>query len=507
MPWGWLILLSAFILEGTVSFAPAVGVDRSSLQSGFHVHGHRRFNFSTAKGPDLPPYEYKQSHRLRTFLFFVIFAVAVAVTVAFFRGSAPEIAFATVPRAVGAHTTVALAIRSSMGVKEVKAYYLQSGQTFPLADEKTGVSRRWWVGPRQNRELAFNLQAGRGDVPGLKDGQAQLVVEAWSANLRHSKAIVQKTFQVRSVPPQIAAVTTQHYVNQGGADMAVYTVSPGATESGVEVAGHLFPGYQMPNAPPETMFSIFAFPYDAPADAHFDLVARDDAGNETRQTLPVHSFPRTFPARPMTISDGFIQQSVMAIIAHTPEVSDQHDPLRNFLLVNRDLRAADSRKLSELSAQTAHEFLWQGAFSRLPSKTEASFADHRYYLYNGEKVDDEFHLGVDLAGTAHMPILAANRGRVVMAQYFGIYGNAVLVDHGFGLMSLYGHMNDFAVKPGDMVQQGQLLGHSDTTGLAGGDHLHFSILLSGVQVDPREWWDPHWIHDRIQVKLEASPQH
>jgi murein DD-endopeptidase MepM/ murein hydrolase activator NlpD len=270
------------------------------------------------------------------------------------------------------------------------------------------------------------------------------------------------------------------------------------------VAGHFFPGYQTPKAA-GTMFSIFAFPYNAAADARFELVARDDAGNETRTTFPIHAFPRSFPARPMTISDSFIQQVVMAIIAHTPEISDQGDPLKNFLLVNRDLRATDSRKLGELSAQTVHEFLWQGAFTRLPSKTEASFADHRYYLYHGEKVDEEFHLGVDLAGTAHMAILAANRGRVVMAEYFGIYGNAVLVDHGFGLMSLYGHMNDFAVKPGDMVQQGQLLGHSDTTGLAGGDHLHFSMLLSGEQVDPKEWWDAHWIHDRIQVKLEQKP--
>ncbi len=203
----------------------------------------------------------------------------------------------------------------------------------------------------------------------------------------------------------------------------------------------------------------------------------------------------------MPINDDFIQRVVMPIIANTPSISDQHDPLKNFLLVNHDLRLEDSRQLAELSKQTAHDFLWRGAFTRLPAKTEASFADHRYYMYNGQKVDDEFHLGVDLAGVQHMPINAANSGRVIMAQYFGIYGNAVLIDHGYGLMSLYGHMNDFAVKPGDTVQQGQLLGHSDTTGMAAGDHLHFSILLDGVQVEPKEWWDPHWIHDRIQAKL------
>jgi Peptidase family M23 len=453
----------------------------------------------------LARYEYEKSHRFRYLLLFIIFLGIIALAVAFFRGSGPDIAFAALPRAVGAHATLTVTISNPMGIKEAKAYYRQNGHTFPLADERTGLSRNWWMGPKQSRQLILNLRAGRADVSGLKDGQADLVIEARTANLRNSKAMLQRTVQIHSTPPQIAALTTQHYVNQGGADMIVYTLSPGVTESGVEVDGHLFPGYQMPNAAAGTMFSIFAFPYNAPADAHFELVARDDAGNETRQTFPIHTFPRSFPARPMTISDSFIQQVVMPIIAHTPEISDQHDPLKNFLLVNRDLRATAARKLAELSTQSVHEFLWHGAFSRLPSKTEASFADHRFYLYNGEKVDDEYHLGVDLAGTAHMSILAANRGRVLMAQYFGIYGNAVLLDHGFGLMSLYGHMNDLAVKPGDMVQQGQVLGHSDTTGLAGGDHLHFSILLSGVQVDPREWWDSHWIHDRIQVKLEPRP--
>ena len=446
--------------------------------------------------------EYVQSHGFRNVLLFVILGGIIAVAVACFRGSAPEISFAALPRAIGAHKTLTLTVSNPMGIKEVKAYYQQNGHTFPLADEKTGLRRSWWIGPKQGRQVTFNLKAGRGDVQGLEDGQADIIVEAWTANLRGLKAVMQRTVQIRSVPPQVAALTTQHYVNQGGADMIVYTVSPGTTESGVEVAGQFFPGYQMPKAAAGTMFSIFAFPYDAPADARFELVARDDAGNETRQTFPIKTFPRSFPARPMVISDSFIQQAVMPIIAHTPSISDQHDPLKNFLLVNRDLRRTDTQRLMEMSKQTAHEFFWHGAFTRLPSKTEASFADHRYYLYDKQKVDDEFHLGIDLAGTVHMPILAANRGRVIMAQYFGIYGNAVLLDHGFGVMSLYGHMNDFAVKPGDMVEQGQLLGHSDTTGLAGGDHLHFSILLSGVQVDPREWWDPHWIHDRIEVKLE-----
>ena len=431
----------------------------------------------------------------------MLFLALVAVCVAYFRGSAPQIALRNPPRAVGMHTPLAVMVTSGMGLRDVKAYFVQNGRTFRLAEANPVAKRRWWIAPQEGRQLALVLQAGRSDVPGLQDGKAELVVEATAANLRGSKASLRQELQVRSTPPSIAPLTAQLYVNQGGADMLVYTVSQTAVESGVEVAGKFFPGFQMPNAPAGTMFSIFAFPYDAPADAQFTLMARDDAGNEARQALPVHAFPKTFPARPMPINDDFISRVVMAIIQHTPSISDQHDPLKNFLLVNHNLRHQQTQQLAEMGKQTAHEFLWHGPFTRLPAATEASFADHRFYVYNGQKVDDEFHLGIDLAGTQHMPILAANSGRVVMAQYFGIYGNAVLLDHGFGLMSLYGHMNDFAVKPGDAVKQGDLLGHSDTTGLAGGDHLHFSILLDGQQVNPKEWWDPHWLHDRIEAKL------
>jgi murein DD-endopeptidase MepM/ murein hydrolase activator NlpD len=68
-------------------------------------------------------------------------------------------------------------------------------------------------------------------------------------------------------------------------------------------------------------------------------------------------------------------------------------------------------------------------------------------------------------------------------------------------MSLYGHLSSFGVKKGDTVKRGQVIANSGATGLAGGDHLHFSMLYQDVQVDPREWWDPHWIQDRLAAKL------
>lgn len=136
----------------------------------------------------------------------------------------------------------------------------------------------------------------------------------------------------------------------------------------------------------------------------------------------------------------------------------------------------------------------------------STFADHRTYVFEGGDVDQQDHLGFDLASVSGAPVPAANRGVVVMAHYFGIYGNTVVLDHGFGLMSLYAHLSSIAVAEGREVQKGEIIGHTGHTGLAGGDHLHFTLLIHGLPVTPLEWWDPAWVRNRITAKLgSVSP--
>ena len=131
----------------------------------------------------------------------------------------------------------------------------------------------------------------------------------------------------------------------------------------------------------------------------------------------------------------------------------------------------------------------------------SSFADQRTYLHAGREVDRQVHLGYDLAVVARTPVPAANRGVVRMARYFGIYGNSVVVDHGHGLMTLYSHLSSMDVSEGDEVERGAIVGRTGATGLAGGDHLHFTTLVGGLPVNPTEWWDAAWIRDRVAGKL------
>jgi murein DD-endopeptidase MepM/ murein hydrolase activator NlpD len=196
---------------------------------------------------------------------------------------------------------------------------------------------------------------------------------------------------------------------------------------------------------------------------------------------------------------------VPAILSQTPELRDRGNLLDNYLMINNELRAENTRTIVELAQHSATEFLWNRSFVQMPNaKVMSDFADRRTYVYEGRDVDQQDHLGFDLASTRMAEIPSANDGIVVLARYLGIYGNAVVVDHGYGLMSLYGHLSSLAVEEGQTVERGQSLGRSGETGLAGGDHLHFSLLIHGVSVNPREWWDSHWIGDRLVLKLGAA---
>ncbi len=190
------------------------------------------------------------------------------------------------------------------------------------------------------------------------------------------------------------------------------------------------------------------------------------------------------------------------ILAHAPEVKADADPMQSFLAINRSLRRANAETLKKLGEASAPRFLWSRSFEPLPrAKVMSAFADQRSYTYSGRPVDQQTHLGFDLAATRNTPVPAANDGRVVLAEYLGIYGNAVVVDHGFGLMSLYAHLAAVDVAKGQAVARGDILGRTGATGLAAGDHLHFTILVQGLPVNPTEWWDAHWIRDHVARPL------
>jgi murein DD-endopeptidase MepM/ murein hydrolase activator NlpD len=349
---------------------------------------------------------------------------------------------------------------------------------------------------------------GADNVPGLKAGDAVLraVAERAGTWLLHPAPVVQELkLTVRLSPPTLAVASSQHYVAQGGAEVAVYRVGPTSVRDGVRVGDWFFPGYALPGGGPQDRFAFFAVPYDMAEGNRARLQAEDEVGNLIEIPIVDKFFPKPFARDRITLEQAFMGKVVPEIRAATPDLSDRGSLLENFLAINREVRAQNAKVLADLAGRSQPRFLWKEAFLAMPNgKVMSAFADRRTYLYQGKEVDQQFHLGFDLASVQKAPVPAANSGVVALARYFGIYGNTVVVDHGYGLMSLYAHLSTASVTPGQEVARGETLGQTGATGLAGGDHLHFTMLLQGLAVNPNEWWDAHWIEDRLARKLGAA---
>ena len=391
----------------------------------------------------------------------------------------------------------------------------QNGKALPLftldGPQTASVTR---VGGNQ---IHVSRPLGKQSVPELQSGTARLVVTATRPsllNLRTLSTTATKDFQVRLEPPRLAILSTKHYVNHGGSEMVVYRATPPDIISGVRVGDLEYPGFPasgagMAGADPAIKVAFFALLHDQPIGAPIAAFARDEAGNEAKATFVDNVFPKPFKKSRIEIDDKFMNRVVPDILEHSPELKatapaqDSPEMLAAFLKVNGDLRKINTDQIAAMAAKTSPARLWEGPFVQLGnSQVEASFADRRTYIYKGKEIDQQTHLGFDLAVTEHVPVAAANSGTVLNASWLGIYGNCVIIDHGMGVQSLYGHLMSFDVKVGDKVSRGQTIGRSDSTGLAGGDHLHFTMLVGGRMVTPVEWWDPHWIADRVERKLK-----
>lgn len=397
---------------------------------------------------------------------------------------------------VGVSTPVTVQLANPHGIRRVSARIEQNGTAFPLYEESSPATRLWWNRKMAPRSITFD--AGKQKAAGLKEGKARVVVETVSNDLRGAKDTASAEVNVVLAPPRVIADDLQHYINQGGMELVVLTPSGSWTEAGVRVGKYSFRSFPVPGRP-EQRFAMFAYPWDLTPDTAPAVYARNLAGTEAAGKFWFKLFPKKFRERDFAIDDALMEKLVTSVDP-TGQIAPGNNLLERFLKINGDLRRKNNQQLADLRLKTTEKILWNGPFIHW-GKEEANFADVRNYIYKGVKVDQQVHLGFDLSDTANAPVSAANDGKVVWAGDLGIYGNCIVVDHGYSLQSIYGHLRQIDVKDGEMVKKGQKMGVAGQTGLAGGVHVHFSMQVDGVQVNPREWWDDHWIKDRVLSKV------
>lgn len=329
---------------------------------------------------------------------------------------------------------------------------------------------------------------------------AKLRIEATDWSLFMNLTQREVPIEIDRVPPRVEVHSGLTYVRHGGSGAVAYRVSDDATQDGVQVGKAFFPGYPKPGAGPGERVALFAIPADAPRDPEIEVVAEDVVGNRARAGWAVVPQYKELPEARIELDKRFIERVLPRFGKAVPEQSDAL--AKAFDGVNTELRAANERSIREnLLPSDASLILGNRLDQMTNSQVTSRFGERRSYFFEGKRISGATHYGYDLAATAGSPITAAGGGRIAFAGELGIYGNCVLIDHGMGLSTLYGHLSRIDVAKGDTVEQNQALGRSGATGLAGGDHLHFAVLVGGVYVDPIEWWDPKWVKSHIRVAL------
>ncbi|HET6420049.1 MAG TPA: M23 family metallopeptidase [Geobacteraceae bacterium] len=424
---------------------------------------------------------------------FVVVVAAIGAGLFYFLGTpAPKVTLSPDTGLTGAGREFAMKLDGQGGILK------KLSVTVTQADRTVNILAKSY--PPGSRQAAENFKLA---PAGLKEGAFTLQVNATSSAPRFgaNRTTTQvHSFTLENKPPSVEILSIAHNIIQGGAGLVVYTVSKEVEKTGVVIADQFYPGYRQAG---NFYACLFPFPYDMdPARFVPKVIAVDRAGNERLTGITYHLTAKTFSTDRIELTDAFLGKIADEFRDKFPQAKT---PLEIFLKANRDERQQDRKLIFDIGRKTSPVPLWQGPFLRMPNAAPlGGYAQARDYIYQGKEVDRQTHLGFDLASLAHADVPAANRGKVVFAGALGIYGNGIIIDHGLGLQSLYGHLSRINVKAGDNVEKGQIIGITGATGMAGGDHLHFEVNISGQAVNPIEWWDAHWMKDNVTNKLELG---
>lgn len=444
------------------------------------------------------------SRVLLTSFFFILLIAGVAIFILFFEGEMPVINLQQSNAFIGKNGNINYSVTDSKsGIHTIFVWGNQGDVKkllYSVAYPRTKYTGA--VGPLEDtRTITFDVQK-----EGFSEGAMTVTVEATDFSMRGwltgNKTVATKEVTVDTVPPGIQIVHSEKYISPGGTGIAIYRLSDKDSSHGINMNGIFNPGFPLGNGRDDTYICFFALPFDTEKIETLTVSATDMAGNNT--VVPFTSVLKQPNQKRDTIniSDGFLDSKIPEFQQYYPEMKG--DFIDKYIYANSTIRVQNNQKITDLCKSPHPERLWKGHFARMPGSSRAGFADHRTYYFNGNAIDQQVHLGMDIASTSRAEARAANRGKIVFADYLGIYGNMVLVDHGQGVFSLYSHLSQINVGPGDMVDQKTVLGLTGTTGMAGGDHLHFSMLINGVFVTPKEWWDQHWIEVTIDEPITDS---
>lgn len=308
--------------------------------------------------------------------------------------------------------------------------------------------------------------------------------------------------------PDVNILSNSYSITKGGSALVVFQVKDAALKSFVvEAAGQIFKA--QPYKREGYYATLLAWPFNV---EHFvaNIKAEDMAGNKRITNVPLYLLNKNYKTSWIEANDKFIDGKISDLIDTEPKYSTIEDRLEKLKAINETMRLENEEVIHNLAKNVSNDMIdsWkiQKFYPLKNAAKVASFGDERHYYYadKSHEVSQSYHVGLDMASTRMAKIVSSNAGTVVHDQYNGIYGNMPMIDHGLGLYTLYGHCSNILVQKGDVIPAGMVIAQTGKSGLALGDHLHFGVLVQGVEVRPEEWMDKKWIHDKIDKVFKEA---
>lgn len=397
---------------------------------------------------------------------------------------------------------VNIKLQDESGIKYYKVTFKDAGKDIIL-DQK--------VFTEVKKDLSLEISPPKLDMfyKGVDTKLEVEVVDNSKWNLLEGNKIV-KTIDIKvdTKKPVANVLSNSRYIQRGGSAVIIVKVKDDNLKDAYISFNDKKRFELMPYYKDDYYVALIAWPIDIESFSRVNLIAVDRANNKTIAKVPFYLQKKIIKTDRINLSENFIKNISASVLEQSFEAVPNN--IKDiFLYSNKDLRAKNIETIEKTALQAMKNKKVDSfnikAFKRLRgSKTVAGFAERRHYYLDGEKINEAWHLGIDWASVKKAPIRASNEGEVIFNSYLGLYGNSIIIDHGMGLASLYAHTSAQSVELGDTINKNQKIANTGATGAVFGDHLHFGILVQGVEANPIEWMDKHWIKVRITDILEEA---
>jgi hypothetical protein len=349
------------------------------------------------------------------------------------------------------------------------------------------------------KEIVLKVEPPRGAFT-MKDKVIDIVVQArdiskWNF-LKGNLTQKQYKLTVDKKRPRVTIVNNSYKISRGGSAIVIFRVKDANLANIYILSNHKKHFKAEPFYKDGYYMALLAWPVK---DGGFraTVIATDLAGNVTKTYVPLYLKDKKYRVSQIKLSDKFLDGKIYDLAEDFEETQGVSDKLEQFKIINEDVRAKNEKLIHKITSPVPQEMIRDFKMRRMyPLKNAAvvaHFGDHRKYYYNGKLISEAYHLGLDLASHAMAPIISQNGGKVVFANFNGLYGNMLAISHGLGLYTIYGHCSSFNVSEGEEVAPNTKIANTGKTGYAMGDHLHFGVLVQGIEVRPQEWMDSEWI--------------